>query len=97
VSEDRWTVEDLIQRSFALSSERMTGVKTGLRRWLSAVAVDPENAKQRMERLKSNMRKDKDITAYLENVYDKWKDEQRFPIYDILTINTINTQKTKQL
>ena len=97
VSEDRWTVEDLIQRSFALSSERMTGVKTGLRRWLSAVAVDPENAKQRMERLKSNMRKGKDITAYLENVYDKWKDEQRFPIYDILTINTINTQKTKQL
>lgn len=97
VAEDRWTVEELIQRSFELSSERMAGVKSGLRRWLSVVAVDPENAKQRMERLKSNMKKDKDITSYLENVYDKWKDDQRFPIYDILTINTINTQKTKQL
>ncbi len=98
VAEDRWTVTDLIQYSFALNSERLAGVETGLRRWLSVVAVDPGNAKQRMERLKSNIKQKKgneDITSYLENVYDKWKEEKRFPIYDILAINTINTQKTK--
>lgn len=98
VAEDRWTVTDLIQYSFALTSDRLAGVKTGLRRWLSAVAVDPGNAKQRMERLKSNVKQKKgneDITSYLENVYDKWEKEKRFPIYDLLAINTINTQKTK--
>ena len=98
VAEDRWTVADLIHYSFALTSERFAGVKTGLRHWLSAVAVDPENAKQRMERLKSNVKQKKgneDITSYLENVYDKWEKEKRFPIYDLLAINTINTQKTK--
>ena len=98
VAEDRWTVTDLIHYSFALASERLAGVKTGLRRWLSVVAVDPGNAKQRMERLKSNVKQKKgneDITSYLENVFDKWEEEKRFPIYDILAINTINTQKTK--
>lgn len=91
VATDRWTVADLVGRSFSLNSESMTGVKTGLRRWLSAIAVDSEHAKQRMERLKSVSKKD----AYLKAVYDDWKDAKRFPIYDILTINTINTQKTK--
>ena len=98
VAEDRWTVSDLIHYSFALTSEHLAGVKTGLRRWLSTVAVDPENAKQRMERLKSNVRQKKgneDITSYLENVYDKWEEKKIFPIYDLLAINTINTQKTK--
>ena len=93
VAEDRWTVADLMQHSLSLSSETMTGVKTGLRRWLSAIAVDPEIAKQLMARLKSVSQKD----AFLEAVYGKWVETKRFPIYDILTINTINTQKTKQL
>lgn len=93
VAEDRWTVADLMQYSLSLSSETMTGVKTGLRRWLSAIAVNPGNAKQLMERLKSVSQKD----AFLDDVYGKWVEAKRFPIYDILTINTINTQKTKQL
>lgn len=93
VAEDRWTVADLMQYSLSLSSETMTGVKTGLRRWLSAIAVDPESAKQLMARLKSVSQKD----AFLDDVYGKWVAAKKSPIYDILTINTINTQKTKQL
>ena len=89
--EDRWTVAKLVQYSLALSTEAMTGVKTGLRHWLSAIAVDTENAQQRMERLES-VSKQKD---YLKAVYREWKESKRFPIYDLLTINTINTQKTK--
>lgn len=91
VAADRWTVADLIQHSFALNSETMTGVKSALRRWLSAIAVDPEHAAQRMSRLKSVSKQD----DYLKAVYDDWKEARRFPIYDILTIDTINTQKTK--
>lgn len=91
VANDRWTVGELKEKSEALSAESMTGVKTGLRRWLSAVAVDPENAAQRMARLKSVSKKD----DYLKSVYEDWKDVKRFPIYDILAINTINTQKTR--
>ncbi len=91
VASDRWTVDDLILNSLTLNSDSMAGVRSGLRRWLSAISVDPENAKQRMERLKSISQKE----TYLKAVYDDWKDSKRFPIYDILTINTINTQKTK--
>ena len=91
VTNDRWTIRKLREKSDALSVESMTGVKTGLRRWLSAVAIDPENAAQRMARLKSVSKKDE----YLKAVYEDWKDVKRFPIYDILAINTINTQKTR--
>ena len=91
VASDRWTIGKLRKKSDALSVESMAGVKTGLRRWLSAVAVDPENAAQRMARLKSVSKKDE----YLKAVYEDWTDVKRFPIYDILAIDTINTQKTR--
>ena len=91
VANDRWTINDLILNSLTLNSDSMAGVKTGLRRWLSAIAADPENARQRMERLKSISQKE----SYLKTVYDDWEESKRFPIYDILTVNTINTQKTK--
>ena len=90
VSDDRWTVDELVTKSFELNSVNMTGVKTGLRRWLSTISVDPENAVQRMKRLESVSGK----KEYLDAVYGKWKDAKRFPIYDLLAINTINTQKT---
>lgn len=91
VSEDRWTVNELIQKAFEMELDSMSGVKTGLRRWLSILSVDPEYAAQRISRLKSVSKQD----DYIEAVYEKWKETKRFPIYDILTINTINTQKTK--
>ena len=90
VSDDRWTVDELVTKSFELNSVNMTGVKTGLRRWLSTISVDLENAVQRMKRLESVSGK----KEYLDAVYGKWKDAKRFPIYDLLAINTINTQKT---
>ena len=84
-------LNELIQNSSKLELDNMSGVKTGLRRWLSTLSVDPEYAAQRMSRLKSVSKQDE----YLETVYGKWQQSKRFPIYDILVMNTIKTQKTK--
>ena len=90
---DRWTIEKLTTESEKLSHEDMQGVKTGLRQWLTAVTTDPANAYQRMERLKAVSKQDE----FLDTVYYDWEkqSEKRFPIYDILVIDTINNQKTR--
>ena len=110
VPDGRWTVYTLTEENAdKLLKEDMQGVKTGLRQWLTAVADNPEFAKQRMERLKEilTQRKFSDALAIIKAAFDDWEDEKnykwkedekkekRFPIYDMLVLNTINNQKTK--
>lgn len=95
VAEGKWTVKELLEKAEMLSQDNMTGIKTGLRRWLSAVSVNKDAACQLMKRLKSNYEskmKNTEQEVFLEEVFNN---EACTPIYDILAINTICTQKTK--
>jgi CRISPR/Cas system-associated protein Cas10 (large subunit of type III CRISPR-Cas system) len=91
VAADRWTVAELVEKALALSLESMAGIKSGLRQWLTAVSTDPNGARQRMERLKMISKQDQ----FLNDVFYCWEKEKRFPIYDVLAINSVNYQKTK--
>ena len=110
VPDGRWTVDTLTsENADKLLKEDMQGVKTGLRQWLTAVADNPEFAKQRIERLKDilTQRNLTDALAIIKAAFDDWEDEKnykwkedekkvkRFPIYDMLVLNTIMNQKTK--
>ena len=91
VAADRWTVAELVEKALALSLESMAGIKSGLRQWLTAVSTDPNGARQRMERLKMISKQDQ----FLNDAFYCWEKEKRFPIYDVLAINSVNYQKTK--
>lgn len=98
--ENRWTVENLVKKSIELNTESMRPVKAGLRNWLSLIHINPEMAAQRLERLKTISGKDK----YIEYVTTPCKkvttsqENNRFvyPVYDILAVNSIDTQNTKK-
>lgn len=98
VSGDRWTIKELQEKVEMLSMDDMSGIKTGLRRWLSAIASNMDSASQLMARLKSNCKTEKGNSVkevFLKQVFDFKTFPDRSPIYDILALNTINTQKTK--
>lgn len=110
VPDGRWTIDTLTaENADKLFKEEMLGVKTGLRQWLTAVADNSEYAKQRMKRLKDilTQRELTEALAIIKAAFDDWDDEKnykwkegdkkekRFPIYDMLILNTINNQKTK--
>lgn len=110
VPDGRWTVDTLTtENADKLLEEDMQGMKTALRQWLTAVANNPGYAKQRIGRLKDilTQRQLTDALVIIKSAFDDWEDEKnyrwkedekkvkRFPIYDMLVLNTINNQKTK--
>lgn len=99
--ENRWTVEELVKKSIELDTESMRPVKAGLRNWLSLIHINPAMAQQRLERLKTISGKDKyieNVTTPCKKVVTTSQENNRFvyPVYDILAVNSINTQNTKK-
>ena len=95
VAEGKWSVQELLEKAEMLSSDKMTGIKTGLRRWLSAVSVNNDAAYQLLTRLESNYKSDKGASEQESFLKDVFSNKTCYPVYDILAINTICTQKTK--
>lgn len=92
---DRWTLENLVDdKSLELEKEDMRPVKTGLRNWLSLIHINPEMARQRLDRLRYISGKDN----YIDEV-TKLREEggkKIYPVYDILAINAVKTKETKK-
>lgn len=86
----KWTVDKLYEKSNELKNEAMSSIRSGLRNWMSLMHIDPEMAEQRKIRLK-NISGEKGGN-YIEEVCKK----PLYPVYDILVINTIDTQQTKK-
>ncbi|MGM9745887.1 MAG: Cas10/Cmr2 second palm domain-containing protein [Paludibacteraceae bacterium] len=94
---DRWSVEDLKKNVNKLDSKEGNAVKSHLRQWMSLLHDNPGMAKQKLFRLKS-MTTNKELLDLIKEVTFEYKKEEPYksPVYDILAIHTINTQKTKE-
>ena len=93
--EKRWTIEYLMEKAEQLNGKEGNSVKSHLRNWMGLLYYNKEMATQKLERLKS-------MTSMKKYVNDVTKGEERdgvthYPVYDILAINTINTQQTKEV
>lgn len=94
--ESRWTIETLMEKAVLLKEKKEDGnaVKSHLRNWMSLLHNNEGLAQQALERLISRS----PMKHYVEEITE-WHDREAgkkvCPVYDILTINSINNQKTK--
>lgn len=92
----RWTIEKLVATASSLDTEEGNAVKSALRKWTSLLLTNKEQAKQfnlRMEYIISNKKLRDNAKKITDGVTRDKK--QLYPVYDILAINTINSQFTK--
>lgn len=100
--EERWTIQKLLENSKKLDGKEGNAVKSHLRNWMSLLHDNPAMAEQKLLRLKSITTMEKFVTEVTEKIVREiGKDENKkevfvYPIYDMLAIHTINTQKTKK-
>lgn len=92
--ETKWLVDTLNEKVEEFNDKEGRAVKSHLRQWMGQLHDNPEMAKQHLERLKS-------ITSKKSFVNEVTKGTKRgdvvvYPVYDLLAIHTINTQKTKK-
>lgn len=86
-----WSIEHLEKYSKELESKEGNALKSGLRQWLSLAYNSMEEAKQKGRRIASMLpTKLKDV--YFEAIP---QNTDKYPVYDILSLHTINNQKTK--
>lgn len=99
---ERWTIEKLKENAKNLESKEGNAVKSHLRNWISLLHDNPDMAVQKLERLKSMMPDTETGKKLLNMIKDVTNNDCVrdknivYPVYDILTIHTINTQKTKE-
>lgn len=95
---DRMTVATLKKYAEELEGKEGNAVKSHLRQWMSMLHDDPNMAQQKLLRLLSMTT----MTDFVEAVTKKTgrtfgnKSLDVYPVYDILTIHTINNLKTKE-
>ena len=88
---DRWTVSRLKSAAEALQGEEGNAVKSTVRRWLTALHDEPGMAAQMLQRAQM-LYGGKQKALLLEATTPV---AGRIPAYDMLVVNTINTQVTK--
>lgn len=93
--EKRWTIDVLLDKARQISGDDMSSnaMKSGLRRWLSAMHDGVDQASQMKQRLL-------EITTNKDFVRELTDGERRdgklcYSVYDMLVINTIMNQKTR--
>ena len=92
----KWLVTDLMVKVKELEGKEGNAVKSHLRNWMSLLHDNEGMAKQKMNRLLSLYSGTKLETCIKE--VTKWEvraNKRVCPVYDILTIHTINNQKTR--
>lgn len=87
----RWTVDQLEDAVFKLDGRNGNIAKTALRRWLSAINVDPEMAKQLIVRACAV---NKQLEQFLTTMTSPGS-RGSVPTYDVLAFHTILNQKTR--
>ncbi len=99
----RWTIEELKKRTAELEGEIGNTVKSHLRNWMTLLYDDEAMARQKLERVKSmNQMKEyieevtkEDLRKETRKVRDEDVKVSFYPVYDLLALHTINTQRTK--
>jgi len=91
-SENGATVEDLIENIKQLNSEEGNAVKSHLRNWLNDIVTNSETAKQRKDRLISNLERNKELRELVEKVTVG----EKIAAYDILSLHSIMYNQTKE-
>ena len=100
--ETKWLVSDLTEKTKQFEGKEGNAVKSHLRNWISLLHDNPDMAVQKLERLKSMMPDTETGKRLLNMIKDVTNNDCVrdknivYPVYDILTIHTINTQKTKE-
>ncbi|WP_314749276.1 hypothetical protein [Tannerella forsythia] len=100
--ETKWLVSDLTEKTKQFEGKEGNAVKSHLRNWISLLHDNPDMAVQKLERLKSMMPDTETGKKLLNMIKDVTNNDCVrdknivYPVYDILTIHTINTQKTKE-
>ena len=100
--ETKWLVSDLAEKAKLLESKEGNAVKSHLRNWISLLHDNPNMALQKLKRLKfmlsDKKAEEKELLKLVKDVTDDTRlrnDVTIYPVYDLFTIHTINTQKTK--
>lgn len=90
----KWTVDKLLEICGSLQGETGNTVKSGIRNWLSLLSKDKNMAEQKLDRMKAIVRdKSGDYEKIILEATTKVGNS--VPAYDILAINTILSQETK--
>ena len=99
-----WTIDNLLNYSGKLAGKEGNAVKSGLRKWMSLMLENEDFAKQHLSRMKSVCPQNlktlvEDVTDIkykrMYNIADSDKEVNYYPVYDMLAINTIKYQQTK--
>lgn len=95
---ERWTVKDLKNHVCKLDGKEGNAVKSHLRQWMSLLHDNPEMAHQKLLRLLSMTSMTDFVKGLTKKTVRKAGEKEMFvyPVYDILTIHTINNQNTKE-
>lgn len=89
---DKPAVTDLIGKVKLLDSKEGNAVKSHLREWLSDMTYDAEMANQRLDRIKSNFEKKKELSELIEYATQF----KTIAAYDILSLHSIMYNITKE-
>lgn len=99
----RWTIGELRDRTAELNGEIGNTVKSHLRNWMTLLYDDEDMARQKLERVKAVNQMDDYVKAVTEKGLRKEIREKNgkeieitlYPVYDLLALHTVNTQRTK--
>ncbi|MDE5877740.1 MAG: hypothetical protein K2H47_09645 [Muribaculaceae bacterium] len=99
----RWTIKELKERAAQLDSEIGNTVKSHLRNWMTLLYDDEDMARQKLERVKTINKMKEDVIAMTDEALRKESRERNgeeieitlYPVYDLLALHTVNTQRTK--
>lgn len=100
-TDEYWTVDKLKETTILLHGKEGNTAKTSIRKWMSAMHQDSEMAKQAADRSHAILSSSKLKEAFLEATTGKTRTLSKgevlyYPAADLLDLNTILTQKTKE-
>lgn len=91
--DNRWTINTLEEQVNNMSNEDNATIKNGLRQWIDTLYKNPNQAKQRLNRLKEISKNNQKIIEKCTE--ESHRDKICYPTYDILSLNSIYFQETK--
>ncbi len=93
--EGRWTIDELQQQAGRLKGKEGNATKSSLRQWITILHDGVEQAEQRKERMLTIVPKSLETLVKIALRGEEREGKKCYPVQDILTLHTINTQQTK--
>ncbi|MDE6668215.1 MAG: hypothetical protein K2K26_00870, partial [Muribaculaceae bacterium] len=99
----RGTIKELKKQAAKRDGEIGNTVNSQLRNWMTLLYDDEDMARQKLERVKAVNQMKKDVIEMTEeglrkenrNEHDNEIEISIYPVYDLLALHTVNTQRTK--